>query len=388
MGPILSKQEVCTPGSLGVFTDTKTKKCIQTQLNFIDRYEGVRLVDNYIKAGNHSADARLAFYIEFINNLNPITVNEQAFTQQPPIVEGGYGRIYAFGNDKILKIPKGDNKDMSDFLIELISNVVYHCYRDQIMTLVPRNTGFIWPFKSLTKVMKITEPNGETKIAIVMPKIRYDCWFVVNNFRNLNIYLNILTQVCVSLYGLQQSISFIHRDLHAGNVMINFLNEPTKIEYKIPYKNQVYTEIKLDKVVDVYFIDLGQSCANLSRCSKDPSSSKPILLEAPAGSYNIKPIDGCFNFSHDLRLFCGSISYAYLSKHTPNQTKKILTDLDKLMSSLYNHAYDGVTKIPGKEEWHNLYDKFEEEKRPIRNSIFTPANFFNYLKKFIPIPTI
>jgi len=204
--------------------------------------------------------------------------------------------------------------------------------------------------------------------------------------------MSVLVQVTIALYGLQSAIYFTHRDLHAGNVMINYEKHNTTNEYilageKIPITSNIKT----------YIIDLGQSCAAISKCLEQCDRS--AFIEAPGSSYDFEAygqnsIDGCFKLGYDLRLFAGSLSYYYLyyqfnlDKMDSNNMRTFayqhwqnLTQLDILMVKIYIYAYDNVVIDPNADVvWHNLYTVIYKKEQ--RNNIFKPELFFKFLANF------
>jgi serine/threonine protein kinase len=388
-----------------IFTNDM-KKCVQHLINFTSPQEGVEKISKYINDGDHSLATRKQLYQYF-----DTTLGIEGKGNVKNLLGGGtYGDIYSYGTTRVLKIPLGDIDDKADALIEIISNIVYQCYKERILELVPTSSNFRWPFPNISRCSKYTiTKNGETqnKIGLVMSKMTKDCWDLVDGFtghhEDIYILLDILFQLCIFLFGLQKSIGFIHRDLHPGNIMYDILHTPIQAIYRIEGN-----EVEMKQYTKAYIIDLGQSCANLSKCIDAKCTNANYLLEGPASSYKTNPIDGCFNESYDIRMFVGALSISYLeTKHagkTYRQMEELLlenesnTPFDNLMIQIFVNAFDFTVdskiekKIPSagssrsgssgssvEMSWKNQYNLLKTRDR----GTFSPKQFFMFLKGFM-----
>ena len=370
---------------VNIFTPN-IKKCISTYIDFKEPDKMITEISNYVKNGDHSDDTRKRLYYKIFKNLN--NIDETKLEKQ--INRGSFGIIYKYEGNKVLKVPIGNVESKSDALIEIISNIVYQCYKNKILDMVPYPSNFRWPFPHIYKCAKLgtsgdnhpyTSPD---LISILMDKVETDCWSL-STHGDLETYISVMIQTAVALYGLQESIGFIHRDLHPGNIMINMFPDKSVTNYKLSGK-----KLNISSNVLIYIIDLGQSCANLSKCIEHKCDN--LILEGPASSHPISPIDGCFNRSFDLRLFTGTLAVVYMEEkhkitgYSSNQMKKYLeknkrnfTKLDILMSKIYIHAFDGIKVDPKATMWHQLYKTLTF--RPSR-TIFTPELFFDFIYNF------
>jgi hypothetical protein len=372
-----------------VFNETNVRECLKSLINFKNKDRGIYLIDKFITSKSSSnEDVRKQFYQEFLNNLNDMDTNKVKLIGKK-IAEGSFGKIYDYYQGRyVLKFPKADPFDPleaeSSFLIEVLANIVYQCYKNNIIQLIPYPIGFKWPFPQITQCSKTN-----SNIAIIMSKLEITALdLILNNQKNpdlFNIVMDILIQVCIYIYGLQIAIGFIHRDFHSNNAMLTMRPKPVLLQSRINNK-----EISFNSSYELFIIDLGQSCAQISNCSDNKCDT--ILLEAPAASYNVNPIEGCFNRSHDIRLFCGSLSYFYLtnmygsavnnlSSANMDKVKKtyIKNKTDALMFDLYIKAFQGISQqdIDSKATpWHALYPLLT---KPVTRSIFDPPSFFTYL---------
>lgn len=363
------------------------KNCISRYFDFKDPDKMVLEISKYVKNGDHSEYTRKQLYYKIFKNLNHIDQSKLGVQ----INRGSFGAIYEYENDKVLKVPLGNVESKSDALIEIISNIVYQCYEEKIIDMVPIPSNFRWPFPHIYKCAKIgsgKDNNPSTSddlISIAMNKVKTDCWSIstMKTTNRQSVYISIMIQTAIALYGMQESIGFIHRDLHPGNVMIDEILSVNSI-FKLLNK-----QISINTDIMIYIIDLGQSCANLSKCMEQKCDN--LILEGPASSHNVEPIDGCFNRSFDLRLFTGTLAVDYMmefhkiSGYSSKQMRKYLDEnsskfsqLDKIMTKIYIHAFDGIVVDPNRTIWHQLYPTLT--MRPTR-TIFTPELFFDFILK-------
>ena len=399
-------------------------------LQFIENHE--KEANEYSKkTGNNDMNRiRKRLRVRLHNELIPYLQYIDTKKVQGEIARGSFGAIYKIKKQnpteksKVLKVPLGDDQD---FLLEVISMIVYQCYKNQIMQYVPRTTGFRWPFPTIYSFYKFFDHNNDmNRFCTEIERVATDCWSLVppvinsdpsnkesvlnpkhpnnpnnpnspinpNNFDpyqyTINTYMSALVQVTIALHGLQSAMNFTHRDLHGGNVMINYEKQNKTREYKLANET-----ITVTSNIKIYIIDLGQSCAAISRCLEQCDRS--AFMEAPASSYDFKAygqnsIDGCFKMGYDLRLFAGSLSYYYLyyqyklNNMTSNdmrtfvqQSSHNFSQLDVLMIKLYIYAYDGLT-LTSQSVWHNLYRAIYMKEK--RNNIFKPEFFFKFLANF------
>ena len=304
-----------------------------------------------------------------------------------PIIGGGtFGVIRQYTTGYVLK---GAKSEPQDFILEIVSGLLYQCYMPFIIQLVPYRTQFRWPFPILKDVFFSSTDNTPVCSMSQLQTTVYDS---IPLMAHINFYKDILFQLIIALNGLQLAIGFIHRDLHSGNVMINNTAQQD-VTYVIDGKS-----VTIQKNFDIFIIDLGQSCANISRCQSKSSCDKNYIIEAPAASYDLDPVDGCFNNTHDLRLFCGSLSYHYLYQHhglDELTSEEVLefkktrgTQIDFLMCDLYANAFrniskkDIIAKVGPKKTgstWHTLYDLL---LNPNHRNIFSPTKLFDFLHKY------
>ena len=358
------------------------RNCMSKYFDFKDPDIMTNEISKYIINGDHTEKTRTELYKKIFTNLNDIDRTKI----EKKISSGAFGIIYQYQGRKVLKVPKGDLSDKSDALIEIISNIVYQCYKEKILDIVPIPSNFRWPFPTIYKCSKVNINNDKDPmtspnlISILMDRVERDCWSLQT--RDFNIYTSLMIQTAVALYGLQQSVGFIHRDLHLGNIMIDTSPVKTTSIYKLGGK-----EISTRSNILIYIIDLGQSCANLSNCIERKCDN--IILEGPASSHNVSAIDGCFNRSFDLRLFTGCLAIDYISKHLKisgyssqqmikffYENNKNFTKLDILMVKIYIHAFQDIQIDPNQTLWHQLYQTLSF--RPSR-TIFTPERFFDFI---------
>ena len=154
-----------------VFKEEKVRGCLKSLINFKNEKRGVYLIDTFITSKTSSSeDVRKQFYQEFLNNLEDMDTNKVKLIGKK-IAEGSFGKIYDYYQGRyVLKFPKADPFDPleaeSSFLIEVLANIVYQCYKNNIIQLIPYPIGFKWPFPQITQCSKTN-----SNIAIIMSKL-------------------------------------------------------------------------------------------------------------------------------------------------------------------------------------------------------------------------
>ena len=308
--------------------------------------------------------------------------SRKKFQLVEPIAEGTFGEIWSamlsvVGNasparEIVVKIPlKAGTKEGVGSLIENLMSIILQCYRPTIEQLVPKTTGFQWAFPEVYFSINSEEDEQELGIIVGMSKMDSDLETIVyeDNQATFADIIDILLQLCVKLECLQETVGFLHRDMHGANVMVNTRPQPTVEVYKL---NGI--SVKSKSKYDVFIIDLGQSCIDLARCQ---TCRMETLIQGEAESY--KKGISCYNPSYDLRLLIASIGEGVSNKALLPKYKRRFQDLTKL-------AYTGVDKdfLAQKKkqgaDWHAIYAELGKYKTPsIVSKTFTPTGLFKFL---------
>jgi tRNA A-37 threonylcarbamoyl transferase component Bud32 len=105
-------------------------------------------------------------------------------------------------------------------------------------------------------------------------------------------FAEIVLQVTIALDALQKQLGFVHRDLHASNIMLRKRKSPAVMTYRLKTKT-----VKVRSTHRAFIVDLGMCCTR-----ENPRTS----LDTPYGSITCDAV-GCRNHSFDLRYLLGSL---------------------------------------------------------------------------------
>tara|TARA_Y100000389_G_C17463698_1_gene523736 strand:- start:3214 stop:4365 length:1152 start_codon:yes stop_codon:yes gene_type:complete len=199
-----------------------------------------------------------------------------------------------------------EKDDKIDFILENIIHILLYNYYDKFISQLK--------FKINIKE-KIIPPiyyvgtsnfnNYKNNLISIMPYLGNTLFETINscNLSKYNLY-DIFFQICFHLKILQIMSGFMHRDLHAGNILVHKRDKHDIISYNFNNNN-----IKIKSEYKVYFIDFGQSCIDLSLCNKCDIKNK-IFTKTTSYNYDEKKkniLISCENNSHDLRILFSSL---------------------------------------------------------------------------------
>lgn len=223
--------------------------------------------------------------------------------------EGQNGAIFQLDDSKVIKFPfvrvrevrnkivsskpgcvsksKQDKKIISDFLEEQITNILMYCYEEKIKESFK---NYVQCFPKIFSIQKLFVKNT-SKFNIGTTTEELVSLYTIDDLQEI---VDITIQVANNLYILQKTCEFMHRDLHAGNVMLkrNTSDDKNIILYDgTQLKNQRF---------HVVFIDFANSCAKLEGVT---------VCSDSLGMYSNCKDDGIYNFKkhYDLRLFLSSL---------------------------------------------------------------------------------
>ena len=272
----------------------------------------------------------------------------------------------------------------TNFLLENVLHVVLQCNRTNIQKWCKKNiskTTFIWPFVELKYIIKANIENGIHTI-VGMEKVDMDMYDACDEKPDdMFVIYDILVQLSVILHCLQESVGFMHRDLHLGNIMLNTREQPKTVTYTLDGENIVVTNSKYE----VKLIDLGQSCVDLSKCGSFCDMNTKISGKPVSSEFVNNLVVKCENKAQDLRFLCAHICMRYSFKiKTPGSNRffdclstATFKGIKKAINQNINNFHQpGVVMHP-----HNVYTAIH--KNVVRYvPAFEPINFFRSMKKW------
>ena len=357
----------------------KKQKCINNNFNVVDIDSLILILDQFLQS-NQNNEQKSNQLINKLYNLLDTVIHaknklkyydenwlSKSITMGKKIGGGSYGSIHSCFIKKkkyVVKIPiyKKNNKKEVDieFLKEIIMHVFLYCFHDlmnkcfkisQVDRFVPE----------IIDVVKTTnEKHKNEKLIVIMEKLDSDGEKFFEKKKPYKDELKFIALVAYNIYFLQKSIKqFMHRDLHAKNVMLKKTKSTTKI---VVHDGKDKFNFNIESNYKMYFIDFGMSCFDLSSCLKtlDMPVSKMSSL---GGGYDTN--NYCDNRSHDLRLFLSSI---YKSGYP------LSDNLNNWLGELFEAYELQDLKEEGEYFFHGMYEQVLKKKDP---------NFYpeNILKK-------
>ena len=297
------------------------------------------------------------------------------------------------GHDKyVTKLVKiKEEKNQREALIENIIHVLLQCNRDNIQDWCDTKLGdttFVWPFPDLKYILLGKFGTGPKLIMAGMDKI--DCGFedLQGDPKYPYHAYDILVQLCVMLYCLQESIGFIHRDLHDGNVMLKKREKLTDVTYRLKGE----TIVIKDSLYEVIIIDLGQSCLDMRNCGA--SCGNYSVLEGEPFSSELGFQVKCDNKAQDLRFFCARFVHflARIYASYEETDFELLKKFIKFKKCLNSAAFEGISEACKKNSTrfhypldltnpNNVYSAIHKDLVKYV-PVFEPEHFFKSIKKW------
>jgi serine/threonine protein kinase len=309
-----------------------------------------------------------------IGNDTKILVKEDEFIFLLELLgKGTYANVYkVLYNKKYYTVKMNYNKDS---LEEYIIHIILYCLHDKLQSSIHMN--FLQPFpliktlflaESLQKITprKIKKVKNEKlrkclldldwknidktnkkeqkkeQSVCMMEKLDITLVDLLKTI-DAKTTINILIQISYQLYCLQESIGFIHGDLHTENVMLK--KEKFVLDIHIDdFHHRSVQEYR------IYFIDLGYASLDSSKC-KDCHIPNLNLINPYYDNYS-------GNMSHDMRLLIINL-YVYVT----------------LDNKIWNYFDDILSKYKNKEP-HDYYG-FD-----LKDTDFLPLNIMNKLSNF------
>lgn len=251
-----------------------------------------------------------------------------------------------------------EKDDKIDFILENIIHIILYNYYNKFITQLKLKINVkekIIPPIYYLGTSKFNNTTGN--LITIMPYIGKSLFDVIfeNKISRYNLY-DLFFQICFHIRILQLSCKFMHRDLHAGNILVHKRENQEIISYNFNNKN-----IKIISDYKIYFIDFGQSCIDLSICNNCEIKNK---IFTKTSSYNFDKnkediLITCENNSHDLRTLFSSIY---------NNIKH-----NKKLSELVLYFRDSIIV---KKEWEDIYRELN-----VYDPLFDPENIINLLFK-------
>jgi hypothetical protein len=256
--------------------------------------------------------------------------------------QGSYGSVHLLDDGSVMKLALSDDEHDDAMHASLLNEALLHIF---MQCLRSRYTCAPLPFPiprihALGWIVETKSP------AIVMEAAGASLYSALRTLSEVQLERIILC-VCFHLLCLQRAFGFVHKDLHARNVMVRRRLEPLDATLVCDGDE---ARVRLD--YDVFFIDFGTTCLNTRACAtcRDEADvfrgMNPIYSALEFDAVQMMRSDGCSNASFDLRMLLGSLlKYAPPARH-PNVHKWLRSMLDPETFPAY-HAAD--------QEWQELY---------------------------------
>ena len=354
----------------------KIKECLTDVVNVKKEYndEFIEIVDEFISSLNNKfkLDKLILKLIDLLECVTILDSRTQNFTKKKvkiddnenylkfkkKITEGSYGEINSCLLNKvnvIVKNPKYKKHEIHkvniDFLKENLIHILLFCCQG-LMSKCLKISSTPKCIPEIMNLVKATDKNkNEEKLIVVMEKLDYDGFSFFDKKHSYKVELTFIALVAYNIYFLQSSLKkFMHRDLHAGNVMIKKLNKVKKVDIIL---NGVKC-LSVNSKYETYIIDYGMTCIDLSACLK--------ILQLPKSKISnpgIYESNYCDNKSHDMRLFLASIYFSCYNLIS----SRLQTFLDNL---LYKYKA---------ESWHDFYHQVLK----VKDKNFYPENILQQI---------
>jgi hypothetical protein len=288
---------------------------------------------------------------------NIVRQNKNSMVIYNELGHGTYGSVYNAvinGCNVAMKISNGKTKSTDvNMLSEGLIHIILQCTHKQITAQIPRYVaGWEWPFPSIKMITKIKYGEKNEELMVATSKLSMTLHTLLSKYDISKPYLNdVLVQIVIKLYWLQKTVSFVHRDMHTGNVMMVERNIPEDRTYIISDR-----ALNTASYYRIYFIDMGKIRIDLRSCNlcEINMDFEPSTVHYGVGK---KVINGP---GYDLRVLFGVIYKVFY--HRRNESK--------IMKYFGKKAWKGLDM---KGSWHQLL----KTVHPTNPEIFEPINVFN-----------
>lgn len=203
---------------------------------------------------------------------------------------------------KIAKFNKNNKDEVTiDFLKENLIHIILFCFHD-LMNKCFKISSVDRCIPEIVDLVKSSdEKNKNDKLIVVMEELDSDGEKFFSKKKPYKDELKFIALVAYNIYFLQKSVKqFIHRDMHAKNIMIKKTEKSKTKIVVMEGRNKFSFDVESD--YRTYLIDFGMSCFDLASCLK--LLNMPVSKISSPGSYRT---NYCDNRSHDMRLFLCSI---------------------------------------------------------------------------------
>lgn len=281
----------------------------------------------------------------------------------------------------VMKIPiiqsddtlKNNKKVVSDFMEEVVTHLLLECFHTKMEQYL--SVSFEQPFPEIVSISKGSTPRRSARTVSSNP---------LNNFSEIPIYVmepldmnlyqyvtnilpsypvneqlyelsSIFLQIASNLYLLQKSIKFMHRDLHAGNIMVkkDDLSFPVIYDINSP-------PVSISRKYRTYIIDFGQSCAKLYNCC-----DVPITIFGTSQEASLYDYDNCkFNEAQDLRYLFASL-YFSVKDQLPKELQKYIRNLiETYFPNITDYIDKGYIEAPQHFFYSHVIDVNDQNFKP------------------------
>ena len=232
-----------------------------------------------------------------------VSAPAKTYTLRSTLAEGSYGSVHQLDDGAVMKLalPGNDDADAASLLNEALLHIFMQCLRSRytcepLPFPIPRIHALGW-------VVQTESP------AIVMEAAGVSLYsaLTTNSLSEAQL-THVLLCVCYHLLCLQRAFGFVHKDLHARNVMVRRRAAPLAATLVCGGDE---ARLRLDH--DVFFVDFGTTCLNTRACAtcRDEADvfhgMTPIYSALEFDAVQMLRSDACSNASFDLRMLLGSL---------------------------------------------------------------------------------
>ena len=283
-------------GSLSKHNILELQTCLKNIINIKNKQLFFQKYDSFLSGNNQS----LRPLFNMIETSNNISIEKK-------IVSGNYGVIFncIFEDKQCILKTYIQSLQKYEFLQECLTHVLLLCLHSEMEKILGEK--FRNPFPKIYYLTN-TEINNEQRLVCCMEKLDFTLLYFFEHVskKNQNEEFTMIREIAKMLYTLQKSLNFVHRDLHAQNIMIK------KVDVKRNGKIKTY--------YFPYIIDLGMVCLQLNFSKQRTDIHFCDIFK-----------EKCFNCDRkdiDIKILIDSLLYScsgFMSKNLLNYLKTLLS---------------------------------------------------------------
>ena len=254
----------------------------------------------------------------------PYETRREIMSDTTDVVQSGVsGSVFRTNRGTVIKFPVRPNAESNAALMaEEFMLKILHC--DHVVMRFQEK----YPLLGTPPDMMLVRPKGllQTKLAgrpaVGMEMERLDLTLkdCLRTETDALVIKDIFVQLLAGMHALWESRGFMHRDLHASNVMLRRLPNPESPSVSLKEKSSAV--LNLRRKYTVRIIDTGISCFQ--------AGGKPIELPTPYKGYTGKK-DQCVSPSFDCEYLLMHLVSAGLEERIPPELQSRVQSLKKLV---------------------------------------------------------